>query len=108
MYAGEAINILIDSRCGKDIKDIDFSVYIYPDEFINNDCRVDKKDCVEMEDGSYMCTFAPEVTANLAAVSYTVELHDKTNNVVFVGKHAFRIEPCASACDIRSGSDGMQ
>lgn len=102
MYQGESLVLNIKGGGDFALTNIDFVVYIYPDGCIRNDVSKDKSECEQAEDGSYLCTFEPAITALFPPVNHTIEIHDKTHNVIFVKKHAFGVEISASASEYNS------
>ena len=96
MYQGESLVLRIKGVGDYDLDNMDFAVFVYPDGCICNDYKKEKSECERAEDGSYLCGFVPKITAAFPPVSHTLEIHDKTHNVVFVKKHAFNVELCAT------------
>lgn len=106
MFRGEAISLSLYGDEQYDLRDIDFSVYIYKDGCPSTDIKKTKSECTLQEDGSYLCRFDASQSAALPLCSYTIEVHDGTNDVIFIQKHAFSLEQSASAIDINNGESG--
>lgn len=101
MFRGEPLTLRIKGDEQYDLREIDFSVFFYRDGCPATELKKTKSDCVAQEDGSYVCILEPALTASLPLCQYTIEIHDSTNHAIYVQEHAFFLEECASAIDIR-------
>ena len=102
MFRGEKLEIFLSGDTTYDLSQIEFSVYLYPDGEMNTDRAYQKSDCILQEDGSYLLSLGPDITKTWPYTSYTVEIHDSSNDVVFMQQHIFAIEPSATGLAIEN------
>lgn len=110
MFRGEVISLYLKGDEQFNLQDVDFNIYIYPDGDINPEfLKRTKDDCVLQEDGSYLLTVDSAITSSLPLTSYTIEINDASNNVIYKQQNAFFFEPSATAMDILNNiEDGSE
>lgn len=84
MYRGESLPLRITGVGDYDVRNMDFTLFLYPDGCICGDLRLNKEDFIPQEDGSYIGIFPGSVTARFDLTSYTLEIYDRTHEVIFV------------------------
>lgn len=106
MFRGEVISLYLKGDKQFNLQEVDFNVYIYPDGDIRPDfLKKTKADCKVQDDGSFLLTIDATTTSSMPLTSYTIEINDASNNVVYKQQNAFSLEPSATAMDILNSID---